>query len=147
MLEPRLAFVAADRATAEALDRLREALARQEQALAADDPDGALSADRRFHEAIARATQNQTFIRLHNFLSDLVAESRREAVDTDSRRRQAVVDHRAIFEAIEGRDAPAASTAMLQHLKNVEAILLSSLSATQDALSRLPGMKRADNDA
>lgn len=140
MLEPRLAFLAAERATQADVERLRLALAEQERTLEADAADAAHAADRAFHQAIAEATRNQAFIKLHNFLSDLVAESRREAVDTAERRRQALIDHRSIAEAIARGDGPAASAAMLQHLRNVEAIVLAALEGYRAALARLPGV-------
>jgi GntR family transcriptional repressor for pyruvate dehydrogenase complex len=139
MLEPRLAFLAAERAARGDIDRLRHALDRQEQDLESHDPATAYDADRAFHQAVAEAAGNQTFIKLHNYLSDLVSESRREAVDSASRREQAVVDHRHIFEAIASGDGPAASAAMLQHLKTVKEILVDALTAYQQALARLPG--------
>ncbi|HEY8367761.1 MAG TPA: FadR/GntR family transcriptional regulator [Thermodesulfobacteriota bacterium] len=139
MLEPRLAFLAAERATRADVERIREALARQERDLEAEDLDVAYDADRGFHLAIAEATHNQTFIRLHNYLSDLVSESRRELVDSHARREQAIVDHRQIFEAIAAGDGPAASAAMLQHLKTLEGLLVDALEAYRGALVRLQG--------
>ncbi len=140
MLEPRLAFLAAERATRAEVDRIREALERQKRDLEAEDARIAYNADRGFHQAIAEAAGNQTLIKLHNYLSDLVSESRREAVDSASRREQALVDHRAIYEAIARGDGPAASAAMLQHLKTVEALLVEALIAYQGALARLYGV-------
>ncbi len=139
MLEPRLAFLAAERATRADVERLRQALERQERDLQAEELSVAYDADRGFHLAIAEATHNQTFIKLHNYLSDLVSESRREAVDSPARREQALADHRAICEAIARGDGPAASAAMLQHLKTVEALLTEALEAYRGVLARLQG--------
>jgi GntR family transcriptional repressor for pyruvate dehydrogenase complex len=141
MIEPRLAFLAAERATREDIEALRAALARQEHADRDGDLEAASTADRAFHQAVAEATHNQTFIMLHNYLSDLVAGNRRDAADSAARRAQALVDHRAIVDAIARHDAPAASAAMLQHLKNVEALLLDTLSAYQGVLAFLPGTR------
>lgn len=146
MIEPRLAFLAAERATPEDLEALRAAVERQERADAEGDLEAASAADRLFHQAVAGATHNQTFIMLHNYLSDLVADSRREAVDSAARRAQALVDHRAIYEAIARHDAPAASAAMLQHVKNVEALLLETLSAYRGVLAFLPGTPAATRE-
>lgn len=139
MLEPRLAFLAAERGTRADMERIRAALERQERDLEASDLDVAYDADRGFHLAIAEAAHNHTFIRLHNYLSDLVSESRREVVDSHSRRQQALVDHRAIYDAIAGGDGPRASAAMLQHLKTLEALLVEALAAYRGALERLQG--------
>ncbi len=139
MIEPRLAFLAAERASREDVEAIRAALERQERADREGDLEAAATADRSFHQAVAEATHNQTFIMLHNYLSDLVAGSRRDAADSAARRAQALVDHRAIFEAIARHDAPAASAAMLQHVRNVEALLLDTLAAYQGVLAFLPG--------
>lgn len=140
MLEPRLAFLAAERGTRADVERIRAALERQERDLEASDLDTAYDADRGFHLAIAEAAHNHTFIRLHNYLSDLVSESRREVVDSHSRRQQALVDHRAIHDAIASGDGPAASAAMLQHLRTLEALLVQALAAYRGALVRLQGI-------
>jgi GntR family transcriptional repressor for pyruvate dehydrogenase complex len=143
MLEPRLAFLAAQRGTRADVERIRLALERQERDLAAEDLDVAYDADRAFHLAIAEAAHNQAFIKLHNYLSDLVSESRREVVDSPARRERALVDHRAIHAAIASGDGPAASAAMLLHLKTLEALLIEALEAYRGALDRLQGMPPA----
>ncbi len=140
MLEPRLAFLAAERAARADVERIREALVRQERDLEAEDLNVAYDSDRGFHLAIAEASHNQTFIRLHNYLSDLVSESRREVVDSHARREQAIVDHRQILEAIASGDGPAASAAMLQHLRSLESLLVEALEAYRGALVRLQGV-------
>jgi DNA-binding FadR family transcriptional regulator len=76
---------------------------------------------------------------LHNYLSDLVAGGRREAIENNtSRRTQSAIDHRVIYEAIAAGSGPAASAAMLQHLKNVEASVLDALRRYQGAIAGLP---------
>ena len=138
MFEPRLAFLAAERATPQDIDVLRRALDDQERGLRENDMDAVFNADRQFHAAIADASRNQTFIMLHNYLSDLVAGGRREAVESSSRRTQSAIDHRAILDAISSGSAAGASNAMLQHLKNVETILLEALRRYQGAIASLP---------
>jgi GntR family transcriptional regulator, transcriptional repressor for pyruvate dehydrogenase complex len=140
MLEPRLAFLAASRGTRADVERVRLALERQARDLKAEGLTIAYDADRGFHLAIAEAAGNQTFIKLHNYLSDLVSESRRELVDSATRREQALVDHRQIYEAIASGDGPAASAAMPQHLKTLETLLVEALEAYRAALDRLQGV-------
>jgi GntR family transcriptional repressor for pyruvate dehydrogenase complex len=137
MFEPRLAWLAAERGSREDLTIVRRALDDQRSNLATDDVEAAFAADRAFHQAIAEATHNQTFIMLHNHLSDLIAGGRREAIENDSRRTQSPVDHETIYEAIARGDGPAASAAMLQHLRNVEAILISALMSYQRAITKV----------
>jgi GntR family transcriptional repressor for pyruvate dehydrogenase complex len=139
MFEPRIAFLAAERAMPEDIDALRRALEEQERGLRDDDVVAMVNADRQFHQTLAEAASNHTFIMLHNYLSDLVAGDRREAIENSSlRRRQSPIDHRAIYDAVAAGDAAAASAAMLQHLKNVELILLDALHRYQGAIAGLP---------
>ncbi|MGQ0735380.1 MAG: FadR/GntR family transcriptional regulator [Acidobacteriota bacterium] len=142
MFEPHLAYLAAERATPDDIDALRRAVEEQEQGLRAGDVDAVFNADRLFHQTLAETARNQTFIRLHGYLSDLVAGDRREAIENASRRTQSPIDHRAIFDAVARGDGPAASAAMLQHLRNVEAVLLDALREYQGALARLPQAAR-----
>ena len=72
---------------------------------------------------------------LHNYLSDLISESRRDAADSGPRREQALADHRAICEAIARGGGPAAGAAMLQHVKTVEVLLVDALLAYRGALA------------
>jgi GntR family transcriptional repressor for pyruvate dehydrogenase complex len=139
MFEPRIAFLAAERALPEDIDALRRALEEQERGLREDDVVAMVNADRQFHQTLAEAARNQTFIMLHNYLSNLVAGDRREAIENSSlRRTQSPIDHRSIYEAVAAGDAAAASAAMLQHLKNVESILLDALHRYQGAIAGLP---------
>jgi GntR family transcriptional regulator, transcriptional repressor for pyruvate dehydrogenase complex len=139
MFEPRIAFLAAERAMPEDIDALRRALEEQERGLREDDVVAMVNADRQFHQTLAEAARNQTFIMLHNYLSDLVSGDRREAIENSSlRRTQSPIDHRAIYDAVAAGDAVAASAAMLQHLKNVESILLDALHRYQGAIAGLP---------
>jgi len=139
MFEPRLALLAAERASVGDLDALRKAVEEQERALEEGDVDAVFNADRLFHQLIAEAARNQTVIMLHNYLSDLVSGGRREAIENNtSRRTQSAIDHRAIYEAIASGSGSAASAAMLQHLKNVENSVLDALRRYQGALAGLP---------
>jgi GntR family transcriptional repressor for pyruvate dehydrogenase complex len=139
MFEPRLALLAAERATEADLAAMRLAVEEQERALRDDDIEAVFNADRQFHQAIAEAARNQTVIMLHNYLSDLVAGGRREAIEHNtSRRMQSAIDHRAIFEAIAAGSGSAASAAMLEHLKNVESSVLDALRRYQGAIAGLP---------
>ena len=135
MFEPRLAFLAAERATRDDTQRMRKALEQQGRALPRGDTEAFSNADRFFHQEIAEATRNQTFIMLHNYLSDLISEIRRDAADSGPRREQALADHRAIYEAIARGDGPAAGAAMLQHVKTVEALLVDALLAYRGAVA------------
>ena len=136
--EPQLAAVAAERASPGDVERLRAAVEEQERDLRNGDLEAAFRADRLFHQLIAEATRNQTLINLHGFLSDLVADGRREALENDARRAQSAVDHRRVYQAIARRNAAAASAAMRQHVENVEQIVKHALHRYQRAAALIP---------
>jgi GntR family transcriptional repressor for pyruvate dehydrogenase complex len=130
MLEPRLAGLAAERATPTDLERLRDARLEDDRQTRSADLEASFDADRSFHAGIAQATHSQTFIMLHGYLSDLVAGLRREAIYHESRRAPTRhTDHRAIYDAIAAGDGAKAAAAMTRHLVNVERILLDALHA------------------
>jgi GntR family transcriptional repressor for pyruvate dehydrogenase complex len=136
--EPQLAAVAAERASRDDVERLRAAVEEQERDLGTGDLEAAFRADRLFHQAIAEATRNQTLVSLHGFLSDLVANGSREAIENDARRAQSDVDHRRVYQAIARRDAAAAGAAMRQHLENVEQIVMRALHGYERTAAMIP---------
>ena len=137
LFEPYLASLAAERATAEHLEELRKAAEDEEKHLRGGETQAAFRADRSFHQAIAAATGNDALVTLHQYLSDLVAGGRREALENDVRRAQSAVDHRRVYRAIARRDGAAARTAMLKHLENVERILIDAVVGYQRAAAQL----------
>ncbi|MBI3261713.1 MAG: FadR family transcriptional regulator [Acidobacteria bacterium] len=143
-LEPRLASLAAEHANRDDIERLRQALYAEINNIRGHDVEGALVADRAFHLAIAEATHSPTFMMLHTYLSDLVADIRREAIFNESRRTPARhVDHQAILKAIAAGDASKAEAAMRLHLKHVEGLLIDALQAYQQTAAGLSASKRA----
>jgi GntR family transcriptional repressor for pyruvate dehydrogenase complex len=137
LFEPYVASLAAERATPEQLEELRQAAEEEEKHLRGGEPQAAFRADRAFHHAIATATGNEALVTLHQYLSDLVAGGRREALENDVRRAQSAVDHRRLYRAIARRDGAAARTAMLKHLENVEQILVETVVGYQRAAAQL----------
>ena len=136
--EPQLAAVAAERASREDLERLRAAVDEQERDLRNGDLEAAFRSDRLFHQVIAEATRSQTLINLHGFLSDVVADGRREAIENDARRAQSIVDHRRVQQAIARKDAASASAAMRQHIENVEQVIMRALHGYERTAAMIP---------
>jgi DNA-binding FadR family transcriptional regulator len=114
MLEVPLAGLAAQRASAEAIEELRLAIAAAEEHPADDDVQR--ETDARFHGTIAAAAGNNvaraitqwSFDVLHRPLRDLIAPAIVEPVAQEQ--------HRAILAAIEERRRRAAERAMREHL-------------------------------
>ncbi|MBI2188403.1 MAG: FadR family transcriptional regulator [Acidobacteria bacterium] len=137
LFEPFLATLAASRATREDLEELHRAAEEEATQLQAGETQAAFRSDRAFHHAVAVATGNQELVKLHSYLSDLVAGGRREALENDVRRAQSAMDHRRLYQAIARRDGAAARAAMLRHLENVERILMDAVVGYQRAAARL----------
>lgn len=125
------------------MQRLVEEIAagRKEDALVAE----LLRNDVRFHIAIMAAAKNELMkkeiIRLH-LINRVVAgtgeanRGERELptkAERDARRRQVLADHEAIYEAIAGRDGPAAKAAMEQHIQELIEHTLRSFAQSESA--------------
>lgn len=121
VLETEMASLAAQRATAENLDKIEEFLSLMKSAQNTRD---AVDADLRFHFAIAEATQNTILLRLMNTIADLMHHSlrpNREKLYSDYQTGQRILrEHDAIFKAIRNHDPEAARNGMLEHINNIE---------------------------
>lgn len=101
-VESEMAAFAAARRTLGDISAMRAAL--RDMAEVADDPVASAAADTRFHTAIARATQNETFVKLIDFLGvrlvpprnlylrDQPAEAQRAYVEKVRAEHEAIVD-------------------------------------------------------
>lgn len=123
-IEGEVCALAATRIDDETLAELRQLL----EIMRADDVVRSEEADRRFHETIARATQNSAMVASVEMLWNARARSPQYRLLSDKAHGAGVVprleDHMVIYEALAARDPDAARAAMRQHLTNVmEAIL------------------------
>lgn len=118
LIEPPIARLAARRARAENIAKLKRVLERQEAALARKGhfrPHSLL-----FHRAVAECAGNLPLTTLMNSLSDLTLEIV-SVIDTPRSVKEGICRfHRAIFEAIERGDEEAAHQLMLQHIGHVQ---------------------------
>lgn len=131
MFEGEAAALAATQVSAEDLAEIAslvEQIAAENQA-----PDGAVSADKAFHLAIARATRNRAIYEAIERLWELRARSPEAALLHEKARtaniKPVVDEHTAILEALKARDPAAARAAMRAHLSQV---LESLLFATEE---------------
>jgi DNA-binding FadR family transcriptional regulator len=79
-------------------------------------------ADRNFHLAIARATGNSALVGVIEYLWNQrgsLWHKLKEHFQTEELRKQTLLDHRAILEAIAAHDANGAKQAMRAHLDRV----------------------------
>jgi len=125
MIEPGLAARAAKNATAEEIARMGEILERHEAKLRRGEQ--AIAEDSDFHYAIALAARNSVVLRVLDVLMDLLLESRSRALQVPGRPKRSFDGHRRILRAIRRRDAKAAETAVRQHLKEIEEVVMRQL--------------------
>lgn len=128
VIEPKIAAIAALRATPDDIDRMEKALAKSASAtdsVSFEKWDGAL------HEAIATSTGNSLLISffkaVNSLREDKIWGSLKEA--SLSRKRQTLycLHHRNLLEAIEDRNASEAEKTMKIHLEEVQKNLLGSI--------------------
>jgi GntR family transcriptional repressor for pyruvate dehydrogenase complex len=123
MIEPPIAREAALHATPDEIRQMDAVLARQAARVEAGEL--AVEEDTVFHDAIARASRNQVVLKVTGVLMDLMRESRRRALQVRGRPQRSLRGHRRILDAIRRRDGEAAYRAMLDHLDQIEEMVLS----------------------
>jgi GntR family transcriptional repressor for pyruvate dehydrogenase complex len=123
VIEPDLAALAARRATAEQIERLRATLNEQEAEILRGGT--GVKQDNLFHFLMAEATGNEALVRIVDSLMDLLLKTREESLQHDERRARSLKQHRAMLAAIEARDPRAAERLMREHIQDVEQLVFS----------------------
>ncbi len=119
-LEPLAARMAAGRATDEELCLVLGATALFERACRQGNAAGMVEADRRFHEAIAEASHNETLIKLCRTLNDSLVDCRAGLFAIPDNGEAAIREHQQIADALTAHSDTNAFTAMADHLENVQ---------------------------
>lgn len=123
VIEPDLAALAARRATADQIERLRAILDDQEAEIARGGT--GVKQDSLFHFRMAEATGNEALVRIVDSLMDFLLKTREESLQHDERPARSLQQHRAILAAIEARDPRAAERLMRDHIRDVEELVFS----------------------
>ncbi len=118
ILEVEIAGLAPQKATAQDLKEMQEAIERMDKQL--ESAEGFVKADQDFHAALARATRNEILPLLLEALVDRLQESRRMIFRVKGAPQRGQTFHRAIYEAVKNGDVRGAQEAMRQHLRQVE---------------------------
>jgi len=121
MIEPDLAYLAAERATEEEIAMMEKVLTLQQEQI--DRGDYETDVDRNFHYIMARAARNKALLRITDNIIDLLAESREQYLQVEGRPQKSVLRHREVLEAIRARDPERAEKCMLEHLVDIETSL------------------------
>ncbi|MDF1478598.1 FadR/GntR family transcriptional regulator [Leifsonia sp. H3M29-4] len=117
LLEPRLASIAATRASDEAIDEMFDI--NQRLASVKDSPEQHAELDIAFHDAVARATDNAILVSMHSSITGLGQRTRSASAAVPGAIDRAVMWHDQIVDALRSRDAIGASAAMHLHLRQV----------------------------
>jgi GntR family transcriptional regulator, transcriptional repressor for pyruvate dehydrogenase complex len=121
ILDCEAAALAAERRDDLDLHEMSTAIGDMEAALAAKDRDEKfIGADLRFHLAIAEATGNRLIVYSMQAARGVVTRALERVVHVPRSPESAVVEHRAVLEAISARNPEWARNAMREHLERVE---------------------------
>src|SRR6478736_870309 len=118
LVEPGLAYLAAERISEEAAEELSRCARASADVLA--DADAFMWHDIELHALIARAADNAILARLLESVASMGIASRRVTGRQPRVRQSSVQDHLEIAAAIAAHDPEEARDAMLRHLENVE---------------------------
>ncbi|ROQ38723.1 GntR family transcriptional repressor for pyruvate dehydrogenase complex [Frondihabitans sp. PhB188] len=116
LVEPGVARLAAERATAADVLQLESILGRSSEHLA---PEASLDLDVDFHYTLARVTRNNFMVGISGLASERTRETRLLAHTTVETRADCIRGHAAIVRAVSDHDADAAELAMRSHLEAV----------------------------
>lgn len=138
-LEPAIAAAASERADAETVRHLRDAVERIDDVAGAIDPSDPETleafawSDLAFHQELARASGNPLFDLLLAPLIDRLLEVRRDGARVRGAVATANEGHGAVLRAVEAGDAEAAAVAMRAHLHEVRALLPADAERERDS--------------
>jgi DNA-binding FadR family transcriptional regulator len=117
LFEVGLARLAAQRASAEDIESLREALEANRKTIG--DHEAFMRSDVAFHYVIASIPKNPIFTSMHNAVAEWLTEQRAISGRTPHAFSAAFTAHQRIFAAIAARDPAAAQKEMQDHLDEV----------------------------
>src|SRR5437763_5448899 len=121
IIDCEAAALAAARRTDEHLAALDDAIDEMEQTLDANGRDQRfVDADLRFHLTIAEATGNRLIVYSMQAARDVVRRALEQVVNVPRSPESAIVEHRAVREAIAASNPDWARNAMREHLERVE---------------------------
>ncbi len=118
LLEPQIAFLAAQRVNAEELLQMEEILDEQGRQIARGET--GVNADTDFHFALAVATHNSALVKVVSAVEGILRLSRDQSLQEPGRPQRSLASHRQILEMLQGRDTHGARQAMEHHLTSVE---------------------------
>lgn len=119
VLDQQAAYLAAQRASEEALAAMTKLVDEAQASLEGGDLSNMVSLDRRFHVSIAEATGNEMLSHLLASIHEAMVKPRHSLIRIKGRAVVSVREHRAILDAIKRRDPEAAEAAVKVHNQSV----------------------------
>lgn len=117
ILEPEIAALAAEMATASDIERLERAVSVMDEAM--ESADVYVEADLEFHLALAGATQNKLIPTLIDPIMDLLRKQRSRIFLVDGGAERGQYHHKRILDAVKEHNPASAREAMQAHLAQV----------------------------
>ena len=142
LLEPQIAFLAAQRVTTQELLQMEQILDDQGRQIGRGET--GVNADTDFHFALAVATHNSAMVKVVSAVEDILRRSRDQSLQEPGRPQRSLTSHRQILEMLQGRDIHGARLAMEHHLTSVEPANLTS--GQPSAISGTPSLPESGND-
>lgn len=118
LIEPQLAYLAAERATPEEVAEMESILDRQADQVSKGET--GMDVDKTFHDSLVGATKNTILIRIMDMLMDSLTESRDKYLQGEGRPERSLSRHREILVAIKAGDRKLAARIMREHLEDIE---------------------------
>ena len=118
LLEPPIAALAAQRATEEEVQRMRDIL--EEQQRQVQEGETGVEADTAFHFALAAATHNSALLKVVSAVEDILQMSRDRSLQEPGRPQRSLESHHEVLQMVLTRDFRGAQEAMEHHLTTVE---------------------------
>ena len=131
LLEPQLAYLAAERATPDEIIEMEQLVLIQEEELAGKET--GTNPDQTLHSALTRAARNKILISIMDSLMDSLAESRDKYLQVESRPEKSLARHKEILAAIKSGDSELAANLMREHLEETETMLFEVIKKDSDA--------------
>jgi len=125
ILEPSLAQLAAERATEEDIKSLEDSLKRQKELI--EQGKLIIEEDNRFHYLIAKAAKNEIALKIVEVIHDMIWQTREKSIKARQGSELSYQGHQKILRAIKTGKGEKAFNAMLDHLEEVEALIMTHL--------------------
>ncbi len=136
LMEPHIAALAAQRATLDEVEAMREILEEQQRQI--DLGETGVESDTAFHFALASATHNSALIKVVSAVEDILQLSRDRSLQEPGRPQRSLASHCQILQMVEMGDVNGAQQAMDHHLTSVEP-------SARPAVEREPAVLPADD--